>query len=137
MKELEKMMSKRDDIAERYDTDDSEVFPFVWNRLQEALLEGIEILSEDTAENPEALPLVAHNACFVSRCLREVFRCYRMDYPEFVFHDTLAASRRHFCGSLEIHQLQTVATDCGYDHMNHHHALADAEACAWIAREIL
>lgn len=45
MKELEKMMSKRYDIAERYDTDDSEVFPFVWNRLQEALLEGIEILS--------------------------------------------------------------------------------------------
>lgn len=42
MKDLEKMMSKRDDIAERYDTDDSEVFPFVWNRLQEALLEGIE-----------------------------------------------------------------------------------------------
>ena len=72
MKELDKMMSKRDDIAERYDTDDSEVFPFVWNRLQEALLEGIEILSEDTAVNPEALPLVAHNACFDSRCLREV-----------------------------------------------------------------
>ena len=45
MKELEKMMSKRDDIVERYDTDDLEVFPFVWKRLQEALLEGIEILS--------------------------------------------------------------------------------------------
>ena len=25
----------------------------------------------------------------------------------------------------------------GYDLTNHHHALADAEACAWIAREIL
>lgn len=109
MKELEKMMSKRDDIAERYDTDDSEVFPFVWNRLQEALLEGIEILSEDTAENPEALPLVAHNVCFDSRYLREVFRCYRMDYPEFVFNDTLAASRLHFGETLENHRLPTVA----------------------------
>ena len=26
---------------------------------------------------------------------------------------------------------------CGYQLENHHHALADAEACAWIAREIL
>lgn len=34
-------------------------------------------------------------------------------------------------------QLHTVATACGYKLENHHHALADAEACAWIAREIL
>ena len=119
------------------DTDDAEVFPFVWRRMTEELLEGVQILSEDTADCPDALPLVAHNAGFDSRCLREVFRCYRMDYPEFVFHDTLAASRRHFCGSLENHQLQTVAAACGYDLMNHHYALSDAEACAWIAREIL
>ena len=119
------------------DTDDAEVFPFVWKRLEEELLEGIEILSEDTVDNSEALPLVAHNACFDERCLREVFRSYQMDYPEFVFHDTLAVSRRYFCGCLENHQLQTVAAACGYDLMNHHHALADAEACAWIAREIL
>ncbi len=31
----------------------------------------------------------------------------------------------------------TVAAECGYCLENHHHALADAEACAWIAREIL
>ena len=30
-----------------------------------------------------------------------------------------------------------VAAECGYCLENHHHALADAEACAWIAREIL
>lgn len=119
------------------DTDDAEVFPFVWKRLEEELLEGIEILSEDTVDNSEALPLVAHNACFDKRCLREVFRSYQMDYPEFVFHDTLAVSRRYFCGCLENHQLQTVAAACGYDLTNHHHALADAEACAWIARELL
>ena len=119
------------------DTDDAEVFPFVWRRMTEELLEGVQILYEDTADSHDALPLVAHNAGFDSRCLREVFRCYRMDYPEYVFLDTLAASRRHFCGSLENHQLQTVAAACGYDLMNHHHALADAEACAWIAREIL
>ena len=31
------------------------------------------------------------------------------------------------------HQLHTVAAACGYDLQNHHHALADAEACAAIA----
>ena len=118
-------------------TDDAEVFPFVWKRMQEELLEEIQLLSEDTTDNHLALPLVAHNAKFDSRCLREVFNCYRMDYPEFVFHDTLAASRKHFGCTLENHQLQTVAAVCGYNLINHHHALADAEACAWIAREIL
>ena len=33
--------------------------------------------------------------------------------------------------------LDIIAARCGYDLKNHHHALADAEACAWIAREIL
>lgn len=119
------------------DTDCAEVFPYVWERMIAELLDGIQIQSEDTSDNPDAVPFVAHNAGFDSRCLREVFRCYRMDYPEFVFHDTLAASRSHFSGSLENHQLQTVAAACGYDLTNHHHALADAEACAWIARHIL
>lgn len=58
------------------DTDGAEVFPFVWRRMTEELLEGVHILSEDTADSPNALPLVAHNASFDSRCLREVFRCY-------------------------------------------------------------
>ena len=35
------------------------------------------------------------------------------------------------------HQLHTVAAACGYDLKNHHHALADAEACARIAMAIL
>jgi DNA polymerase-3 subunit epsilon len=38
---------------------------------------------------------------------------------------------------LENHQLPTAAAACGYELKDHHHALADAEACAWIAREIL
>ena len=37
------------------------------------------------------------------------------NYSEFVFHDTLAASKKHFQGNLENHQLQTVAAACGYD----------------------
>jgi len=48
----------------------------------------------------------------------------------------LAASRR-LLKYLPNHQLQTVAADCGYILTNHHHALADAEACAEIALQLL
>ena len=58
-------------------------------------------------------------------------------YPDYRFYDTLAAARRQFGHSLPNHQLHTVAAACGYDLQNHHHALADAEACAAIALYIL
>ena len=68
----------------------------------------------------DGLPLVAHNKFF-----------------DYEFHCTCQAARRFFGHNLPNHQLQTVAAECGYCLENHHHALADAEACAWIAREIL
>lgn len=105
----------------REDTDEAPVFPKVWERVV-PLIDG--------------LPLVAHNSRFDEGCLKAVFRVYQMDYPDYVFYDTLAASRRAF-RYLPNHQLHTVAAECGYQLENHHHALADAEACAWIAREIL
>ena len=104
------------------DTDDAPVFPFVWAQVEPLI---------------ERLPLVAHNAGFDQGCLKTAFRVYQMDYPDYVFYDTLGASRRHFGGRLPNHQLQTVAAACGYDLTQHHHALADAEACAWIARVVL
>ena len=82
------------------------------------------------------LPLVAKNKPFDEGCLKAVFRVYQMDYPDYEFYDTLYVSRR-VLPDLENHQLQTVAAACGYMLEDHHHALADAEACAWIAREIL
>ena len=84
----------------------------------------------------ESLPLVAHNRPFDEGSLRAFFRTCQMDYPEYEFLDTLAASRR-LQPDLENHQLQTVAAACGFCMENHHHALADTEACAWIARELL
>ena len=104
------------------DTEDAPPFPEVWAQI-EPLIEG--------------LPLVAHNARFDEGCLKSVFRVYRMDYPDYCFFDTLAASRRHFGYRLPNHQLQTVAAACGYDLRAHHHALADAEACAVIAMSII
>ena len=61
-----------------------------------------------------------------------------MAYPDYRFFCTVpGVLGRVFGRELPNHQLQTVAARCGFDLRDHHHALADAEACAWIARLIL
>ena len=67
--------------------------------------------------------------------MKAVFLEYEMEYPNYEFHCTLAASRR--CLKLPNHQLHTVAAACNYNLDKHHHALADAEACAAIALKLL
>lgn len=104
------------------DTESAQVFPYVWGKI---------------APRIEGLTLVAHNSRFDEGCLKAVHKVYRMDYPDYIFLDTLAASRRHFGRTLPNHQLQTVAAACGFDLSRHHHALADAEACAMIALKLL
>ena len=59
-----------------------------------------------------------------------------MDYPDYDFYCTCIASRRRM-PQLPNHKLDTVAAALGYPLTNHHHALADAEACAWIALHLL
>ena len=103
------------------DTDNEKVFPDVWEQI-ESLIEG--------------LPLVAHNKGFDESCLKAVFRVYQMDYPDYRFYCTLAESRRQL-KHLPNHQLHTVAEDCNFILENHHNALADAEACAEIALQLL
>ena len=105
----------------RHDTESAPTFPEVWKQI-EPLIDG--------------LPLVAHNKAFDESCLKAVFRCYQMDYPDYEFHCTCQAARRAFPNA-ENHQLHTISMLCGFRLENHHHALADAEACAWIARKIL
>ena len=102
------------------DTMNARVFPEVWAEIQPKI---------------EGLPLVAHNKAFDESCLKAVFRVYQMDYPDYEFYCTCIASRKRWPGGH--HNLDIIAARCGYDLKNHHHALADAEACAWIAREIL
>jgi DNA polymerase-3 subunit epsilon len=131
------------------DTDDAPVFSKVWQQLEEKIADVF--LRPDDIKRPEverfsdqqtidnlryqiaSIPFVAHNARFDEGCLKAVFKVYQMDYPDYRFYDTLAAARRLFGHSLPNHQLHTVAAACGYNLQNHHHALADAEACAAIA----
>ncbi len=103
------------------DTVDAPIFPDIWEHIEPRIA---------------GLPLVAHNAPFDEGCLRAVHQIYGMDYPDYKFYCTLRASRRVIRG-LPNYQLHTVSSYCGYDLLNHHHALADAEACACIALKIL
>ena len=105
----------------RADTEEARVFPDVW---------------KEVASKIEGLSLVAHNKAFDEGCLKAVFRCYQMDYPDYQFFCTCQAARRALPNAPN-HKLDTVARLCGYELENHHHALADAEACAWIARKII
>ena len=102
------------------DTEDAPVFPEVWKRIESRIA---------------GLPLVAHNKSFDESCLKAVFRVYQMDYPDYPFYCTCVASRKVWPEGK--HTLDVIAVRCGYDLSNHHHALADAEACAAIALEIL
>lgn len=104
------------------DTDSAPDFAEVWR---------------EVAPRIEGLPLVAHNSPFDEGCLRAAFELYGMPYPDYRFFCTCRAARRFFGRSLPNHQLHTVSAACGFDLERHHHALADAEACAHIALRIL
>lgn len=104
----------------RRDTENAPIFPEVW-KLVEPKIQG--------------LPLVAHNKAFDESCLKAVFRCYGMDYPDYPFFCTLIQSRRVWPSGR--HNLDIIAERCGFDLKHHHNALADAEACAAIALKIL
>ncbi len=104
------------------DTANADIFPKVWAEI---------------APKIDGFPLVAHNSPFDEGCLRSTYKTYQMDYPDYEFHCTCRASRKIFGKKLPNHQLHTVAAHCGFDLTNHHHALADAEACAVIAMKIL
>ena len=103
------------------DTENEKVFPHVWAEIEPKIA---------------GLTLVAHNSSFDESCLREVLRVYQMDYPGYEFHCTFRTSQKIFRDLLRDFDLTTVAAHCGYNLENHHHALADAEACATIAMKI-
>ena len=124
----------------RQDTDDAPVFQKVWEQLEDCIADVFfheQLALDNRRDLIASVPFVAHNARFDEGCLKAAFKVYRMDYPDYRFYDTLTAARRQFGHTLPNHQLQTVAAACGYDLQNHHHALADAEACAAIALNIL
>ena len=104
------------------DTANAPVFSEVWKQIAPKL---------------EGLPLVAHNKAFDESCLKAVMRMYQMDYVYDECYCTLIQARKVFGRRLGDCKLPTVARACGFDLSQHHNALADAEACAAIALQIL
>lgn len=100
------------------ETNEACEFPEVWSEIAPRLT---------------GLPLVAHNSPFDEGCLRAVHHLFDLSYPNYTFYCTYRAARQVFGKSLPNHQLHTVAQRCGFEMNHHHHALADAEACAHIA----
>ncbi|MDR2864044.1 MAG: 3'-5' exonuclease [Spirochaetaceae bacterium] len=104
------------------DTLEAKPFPEIWSEIMPKI---------------EGLTLVAHNSQFDEGCLKAAHKAYKIPYPQYTFQCTCKASRRVFGKNLPDHRLPTVAKKCGFDLLNHHNALADAEACAVIAQKIL
>lgn len=104
------------------DVEEAPAFPDVWAQI---------------APKIGDLPLVSHNSPFDEGCLKAAFDEYGMQYPNYEFHCTCRASRQQLKNELPNHQLPTVAAYCGFHLEDHHHALADAEACAAIAIKLL
>ena len=111
------------------DTNEEREFPDVWADAQRKIHEYFPYIEDGE------VPFVAHNKAFDENCLKAVFAAYEIAYPNYEFECTLLKSRRVWREGH--HNLDIIARYCGYDLTNHHHALADAVACAWIAREIL
>ena len=111
------------------DTNDAPDFPEVWADAIKKIHEYFPYIEDGE------VPFVAHNKAFDEPCLQAVHAAYDIAYPGYEFECTLLKSRQVWPEGH--HNLDIIARYCGYDLQNHHHALADAEACAWIAREIL
>ncbi len=102
------------------DTEGAPSFPEAWSQV---------------ARKVRGLPMVAHGSSFDERVLKALHQYYHIRYPGFRFYCTHLGSEK-LLPDIENHKLQTVAKHFGYDLDHHHHALADAEACAVIAMGI-
>ena len=80
-------------------------------------------------------PIVAHNMSFDKSCLLAVIDSYNLSVPSNRFYCTYKKAKE-VVPNLSNYKLTNVAAYFGYELSNHHHALADAEACAHIALHV-
>lgn len=77
--------------------------------------------------------LVAHNAGFDLGVIESALEVSGRDVPDLVYACSLVLARS--CFELPSYALPRAAEAAGHPVVNHHDALADAEACAWIVIE--
>lgn len=80
-------------------------------------------------------PIVAHNVSFDKSCLLAVLDSYSLAMLSNTFYCTYKKAKE-VVPNLPSYKLTNVAAHFGYELNNHHHALADAEACAHIALQV-
>ena len=80
-------------------------------------------------------PLVAHNAGFDLGVIESALEVSGRDIPRFDYACSLVMARRTY--ELPSYALPVAAVEAGHPLENHHDALADAEACAWIMIDVL
>ncbi|GAA1118640.1 exonuclease domain-containing protein [Citricoccus alkalitolerans] len=80
-------------------------------------------------------PLVAHNAGFDLGVIESALEVSGRDIPRFDYACSLVMARRTY--ELPSYALPVAAVEAGHPLANHHDALADAEACAWIMIDVL
>lgn len=74
------------------------------------------------------LPLVAHNASFDSKFLKQTFSKVGISYDNHLFWDSLTLSRIAF-QEVSNHRLETLVQALGIERSRAHRALPDADAC--------
>lgn len=92
------------------------------------------VLWEEIHPLLEGKLVVAHNAAFDMSVLRQTLNLYNLPYPTFDYCCTMVMSK-HFYSYLENAKLNTVSKHLDFQ-FNHHHAGADALACANILLNI-
>ncbi|MHC5362591.1 3'-5' exonuclease [Myroides sp. LJL110] len=102
------------------DTLQAHSFPVIWEQIKPII---------------QDLPLVAHNSAFDKGCLQATLQAYDLPKIDNDFYCTYRESKK-LVPELINHKLPTVSKFFGFDLANHHHALADAKACAWIAIQV-
>jgi DNA polymerase III subunit epsilon len=79
-------------------------------------------------------PLVAHNAGFDLGVIESALEVSGRDIPQLDYACSLVMARRTY--DLPSYALPVAAEEAGHPLANHHDALADAEACAWIMIDV-
>lgn len=115
--------------------------PHDWVAASHTRIHGIDAsMLTDAADWLDALPeillfagsdpLIAHNAGFDMGVLRAAADAVYFDLPPISFACSLKMARRSY--HLESYALNSVAYTIGFEELQHHNALSDAEACARI-----
>lgn len=102
------------------DTKDAPTFDVVW---------------ADIAPKIAGMQLIAHNKAFDESRLKATLEHYDINFDFAPFLCTLIAGRKA-CPELENHKLPTLTSHFGGNLENHHDALEDAQACAFLALKL-